>query len=123
MPLGSGEKQGQPPGSAWPGRRGVSPTGTLLARLAAGAAVTGDEELLLNARDRAAVGDKVVKAANALLTGQGRAAALTLAEGEGDVAGGFILRRGSIEVNCTAELLVELQRGEMAAELANVLFA
>ena len=95
----------------------------LLARLAAGAAVTGDEELLLNARDRAAVGDKVVKAANALLTGQGRAAALTLAEGEGDFAGGFILRRGSIEVNCTAELLVELQRGEMAAELANVLFA
>ena len=95
----------------------------LLARLAAEAAVTGDEQVLLNARDRAAVGDKVVKAANALLKKRGTAAALTLDEGEGDFAGGLILRRGSIEVNCTAELLVELQRGEMAAELAKVLFA
>lgn len=95
----------------------------LLARLAAGAAVTGEEEILLNARDRAAVGAKVVEAANALLAADGKKAALTLAGGEGDFAGGLILRRGSIEVNCTVELLVELQRGEMASELAGVLFA
>ena len=95
----------------------------LLARLASDAAVTGDEELLLNARDRAAVGEKVVEAANALLKAQGRPAALTLAAGEGDFAGGLILRRGSIEVNCTVELLVELQRGDMAAEVAGLLFA
>lgn len=95
----------------------------LLARLAADAAVTGGEELLLNARDRAAVGEAVVKAANALLKEQGKTAALKLAKGEGDFAGGLILRRGSIEVNCTAELLVELQRGAMASELAEVLFA
>ena len=95
----------------------------LLAKLAAEAAVTGQEEIVLNARDRAAVGDKVVKAANARLKEQGRAAALTLSDSEGDFAGGLILRRGSIEVNCTVELLVELQRGEMASELAEVLFA
>ena len=95
----------------------------LLARLAAEAAVTGDEEILLNARDRAAVGGKVVEAANARLAAEGKQAALTLAKGEGDFAGGLILRRGSIEVNCTVELLVELQRGAMASELANVLFA
>ena len=95
----------------------------LLARLAAEASVTGGEEILLNARDRAAVGGKVVEAANALLAGQGKNAALTLAEGEGDFVGGLILRRGSIEVNCTVELLVELQRGAMASELAGVLFA
>ena len=95
----------------------------LLARLAAEASVTGGEEILLNARDRAAVGGKVVEAANALLAADGKTAALTLAEGEGDFAGGLILRRGSIEVNCTVELLVELQRGAMASELAGVLFA
>ena len=95
----------------------------LLARLAAEASVTGGEAILLNARDRAAVGGKVVEAANALLAADGKTAALTLAEGEGDFAGGLILRRGSIEVNCTVELLVELQRGAMASELAGVLFA
>ena len=95
----------------------------LLARLAGEASVTGSEEILLNARDRAAVGEAVVKAANTWLEEAGKPAALRLAKGEGDFAGGLILRRGSIEVNCTAELLVELQRGEMAAELAEILFA
>ena len=95
----------------------------LLARLAGEASVTGDEEILLNARDRAAVGEAVVKAANTWLEEAGKPAALTLAKDEGEFAGGLILRRGSIEVNCTAELLVELRRGEMAAELAELLFA
>ncbi len=90
----------------------------LLARLAAQASVTGDEEIVLNARDRAAVGDKVAAAANAKLP-DGK---LTLADETGDFKGGFILRRGNIEANCTAELLVELCRGDMAAELAGVLF-
>ena len=90
----------------------------LLARLAAQASVTGDEESVLNARDRAAVGEKVAAAANAKL-GDGK---LTLADETGSFKGGLILHRGNIEANCTAELLVELCRGDMAAELAQVLF-
>ena len=94
----------------------------LLAGLAAKAAVSGDESILLNGRDKAK-GAAVVAAANALLAAEGKNAALTLDEGEGSFAGGLILRRGSIEVNCTVELLVELCRGEMSAKLAGVLFA
>ena len=94
----------------------------LLARLAAEAAVTGTEEIVLNARDRKAVGDKAVKAANAKLAAAGKPAALKLSPAEGSFAGGLLLRRGSIETNCTAELLVELQRSEMSSELARVLF-
>ena len=90
----------------------------LLSRLAAQASVTGDEQIMLNARDRAAVGEKVAAAANAKLGG----GKLTLADETGDFKGGLILRRGNIEANCTAELLVELCRGDMAAELAKVLF-
>ena len=89
-----------------------------LARLAAGASVTGDEQIVLNARDRKAVGEKVVAAANKL-RGGGK---LTLSPDSGDFKGGLILRRENIEVNCTAELLVDLCRDEMAAELAGVLF-
>ncbi|MGX8692464.1 MAG: V-type ATP synthase subunit E [Clostridia bacterium] len=94
----------------------------LLARLAADAAVTGTEEIVLNARDRAAVGEKAVKAANARLAEAGKPAELKLSPAEGSFAGGLLLRRGSIETNCTAELLVELQRSEMSSELAGVLF-
>ena len=90
-----------------------------LASLAAKASVSRDEEIILNARDRAAVGEKVVSAANNRL-GSGR---LTLAAETRDFAGGLILRRGNVEANCTAELLVELQRGELSAEIAGLLFA
>ena len=90
----------------------------LLAKLAANASVTGDEEVVLNARDRAAVGEAVVKAANEKLA-DGK---LTLSDSCGDFKGGLILRRGSIEANCTAELLVDLCRGDLSAQLAKVLF-
>ena len=87
--------------------------------VAKNAAVTGEEKIVLNARDKAAVGEAVVKAANEALGG-GR---LTLAEETGDFAGGLILRRENIEVNCTAELLVKVCRDEMSAKMADVLFA
>ena len=90
----------------------------LLAKLAAQASVSGDEELVLNERDRAGIGEAVVKAANEKLGG----GKLTLAGETGDFKGGLILRRGSIEANCTVELLVELCRGDMSAQLAGVLF-
>ena len=89
-----------------------------LARLAVKAAVSGDEEIVLNARDRTAVGAKVGAAANAKIPG----GKLTLADDAGDFAGGLILRRGNVEANCTAELLVELARGDMSAEIAGLLF-
>jgi len=95
---------------------------SFLSSLAAKAAVTGEESIVLNARDKA-VGTKVLDGANALLKAAGKNAALSLDEAEGSFEGGLILRRGSIEVNCTVELLVELCRGEMAAKLAGVLFA
>ena len=90
-----------------------------LARLAAKAAVTGDEEIVLNAADRERYGEKILAAANALL---GEKGALRLSERTGDFAGGLILRRGAIEANCTVELLVELSQSELSAQVAQLLF-
>ena len=90
-----------------------------LAKLAAASSVSRDEQVVLNKRDRAAIGEKVVKAANARLGG----GKLTLASDCGDFAGGLVLKRGNVEANCTAELLVELARGDMSAEVAGLLFA
>ena len=91
---------------------------SLLAKLASEAAVTGSEEIVLNARDREAIGADVVKAADALFKG----GSFSLSDETGSFAGGLILRRGSVAANCTAELLVELQRSGMASEIAKVLF-
>ena len=91
-----------------------------LAREAAGAAITGQEEVIFCERDRAAVGAKAVRAANELLAARGMPATLTDATRE--MAGGLILKQGDIEVNCTVDTLLDLTRGELAARVAEVLF-
>lgn len=123
----------------------------LLANLCARAARTGREEVIFSQKDRTRYGkqvvtqaneilarqvapklpgelagskagallDKVVTGASALLAGTGM---LTLAEESRPIKGGLILSDGDVEVNCTFETLVRLQRDEMASEVAKVLF-
>lgn len=90
----------------------------LLAKLAAGASATKDEEIIFNKRDRESIGQDVALAANKLLGG----GKLTVSDEVGSFAGGLVLRRGSVEAKCTVELLVELCRNDMSAEIAKVLF-
>ena len=87
-----------------------------LANLVKKAGPAGDEEIILNAADRARVGEALLKAVNA------GGAKMKLSDETRDIKGGLILRRGSIETNCSVELLVELCRGELSAKLADVLF-
>lgn len=91
----------------------------LLAKLAVRSAKTGREEIVLNRRDKDAVGDKVVSRANALLQGT---ASLTLAGDTADIEGGLILRDGQVEVNCAFETQLRMLRESMAAEVAGTLF-
>ena len=124
----------------------------LLADLAVQASVTGREKLIFSSPDRAQVGkavvvmaaneklakavapklpdevtgskagailDKVVAGASAVLNGTGM---LTLAEETRPMDGGFILSDGAVEVNCTFDTLIRLQRGALAGEVAKVLF-
>ena len=93
-----------------------------LAREAAAASITGEEEVILNAADRAKVGAKAVRRANELLAAQGRTGVLTLADETRSMSGGLILQQGDIEVNCTVDTLLDLSRGELAARVAEVLF-
>ncbi len=123
----------------------------LLADLAVSASTTGREKLIFSPSHRAQVGkavvtaankklaeavapklpdevtetragavlDKVVSGASALLNGTGM---LTLAEETRPMDGGFILSDGAVEVNCTFDTLIRLQRGALAGEVAKVLF-
>lgn len=91
----------------------------LLTKLAVACSASGKEQLIFSPQDRVRVGKTVVTAANeALNAGQ-----LTLSEQTRPMTGGLILSDGAVEVNCTFETLVRLQRGKIAGEVANVLFA
>ncbi len=92
-----------------------------LARLAAEAA-QGDEEVVLSPEDAASVGPAVVAAANQALAERGARGGLTLCAQTRPIAGGLVLRKGDIEVNCTVDTLLELSRGELAAQVAGILF-
>lgn len=94
-----------------------------LAGLAARASVSGKEEIVLNAQDRARDGKTVAARANELLSADGGTAALTLSPEVGDFAGGLILRDGDISVNCTVAALIAEARQTQASDVAAELFA
>ena len=93
-----------------------------LAREAAAAAITGEEEVIFSEADRARVGAKTVKRANELLSASGKPGTLTLSDATRPMSGGLILKQGDIEVNCTVDTLLDLSRSELAARVAEVLF-
>ena len=124
---------------------------TVLAELMAEAAATGREEVLFSDRDGEGVGKAAVAKANELLArktapelpreltetrvgaildkavasvsaiAQGTAM-LTLSPETRPMSGGFILQDQRVEVNCTFDTLVRLQRAETAGAVAKKLF-
>ena len=93
-----------------------------LARMAAEAAASGMEEIVLNARDKAEVGKAVCKAANELLSAKGTPGKLTVSEDTADISGGVIVRFGGIETNCSIDALIRQRRSGLSTEVAAALF-
>ena len=123
----------------------------LLTALAVEASSTGRETLIFSVKDRARIGKQVVLAANemlvkqaapglpdsyadnkvgaflgkvvnttaAVVTGTGH---LTLSEQTRPMRGGFIMADEDVEVNCTFETLVRMEREKLEREVANILF-
>lgn len=93
-----------------------------LARMAAEAATSGMEEIVLNARDKAEAGKSVCKAANELLSAKGTPGKLTVSEDTADISGGVIVRFGGIETNCSIDALIRQRRSGLSTEVAAALF-
>lgn len=94
-----------------------------LADKAEQAAVSGEEELVLNAKDREALGEKLLELANGRLAAAGKKAGLRLAEKCGDFKGGLIIRQDNVSVNATVDALVEQARSDLASDVAVTLFS
>ena len=121
----------------------------LLAALLARASSTGREEVVFSPEDREGAGKAAVARANELLAKEAApelplgdgvvanllnkvaagvsafaqgTAMLAVSEETRDISGGFILKDGRIEVNCTFDALVRAEREQTAGEVAKLLF-
>ena len=83
------------------------------------AAPNGRGAVIFAPAERERIGEAAVRAANEKLHG----GKLTLAEETRPLKGGFILSDGKVEVNCSFDTLVRLQKTETAGEVAKRLFS
>ncbi|NLB28609.1 MAG: hypothetical protein GX823_00030, partial [Clostridiales bacterium] len=72
--------------------------------------------------DRAKIGKAVVRAANRLLSENGRPARLELSDETREMSGGVVISGGDIETNCSLEKLVAQYRNELSPRVAKILF-
>ena len=82
-------------------------------------------EVILNAHDRDRYGETVVRETRAKLRGSLADEVLEklcLADTVAPIEGGLILRCGSIETNCSLELIFEQLRAELEGEVSHALF-
>lgn len=95
---------------------------SFLAYLASNASETGDETVLFNEKDRAAIGSRVVEEANRIRRESSERGALVLGDESRSIRGGLILKNGLVEINCSLEKMMELRRSELATPVAAILF-
>ena len=72
----------------------------------------------MNSKDRKAVGEKLVKAANKQLNG----GKLILSEQTIETKGGFVIKNEAFEINSTIEVMIDSVREEVTPDVMEVLF-
>ena len=88
-----------------------------VAELLVQAAPRGAGKVIFAPGEKERIGAAAVAMANEKLSGQ-----LTVAEETRPIRGGFILADGRVEVNCSFDTLVRLQKNETAGAVAKILF-
>lgn len=82
-------------------------------------------EVVLNARDRAEIGEAVIlsmKNNHKKELGAECARRLTLSESTADIVGGVVVRAGAVEENCSLSLLIEGLHGSLDAAVYRTLY-
>jgi len=93
-----------------------------VSRVAGDVSNYGTEQIILSAKDRADVGQQVCQRANELLAAEGMPAVLALSDETRDMRGGIVLVKGSVETNCSFDVLVSSYKNELSGEVAKILF-
>ena len=83
--------------------------------------LSADAKVILNEKDKAAFGEKLVSEISRKLQAANKNYSVSLSADAGSMQGGMILAEGSIETNLSYEILVKNIRDELEGEVANVL--
>ncbi len=94
----------------------------LLKQLLLEAAVTGNEEIVVEEQDRKLYNLTFLAKVNLALMMSGRKAGLKLSEQTGSTGGGFILKAEDIEINATYPALIKEIRDELEPQVVKILF-
>ena len=89
----------------------------VVASLLVQAAPEGRGEVIFSPEESKRIGKEAVAPANEKLNGK-----LILSEETRSIKGGFILKNGNVEVNCTFDTLIRLQKAETTGLVAKKLF-
>ena len=93
----------------------------LITSLMSKAVQSGDEQVMVGAGEKR-INHALIKQINRKL-GPGYKGNLQLAQDHADIDGGFILKRGKIQVNVSVEVLLAAARDKFEIELVDELFA
>jgi V/A-type H+-transporting ATPase subunit E len=94
-----------------------------LARLIVDAAETGKEEIIFSPKDKGACSNEVVAAANKMLKEKGMSGDVTVSQKTRSISGGVIITRGDVEINCALDGLVRMEKDNLSAQVAQILFS
>jgi V/A-type H+-transporting ATPase subunit E len=97
----------------------------LLKRLVIENSVSGDEVVILSAKDKTRLKGKLagwVKEINDELKKAGRAGAVVVSDEKRDIEGGLVLSKGRTEMNLSLEVLFSELKLTLEGELMNILF-
>ena len=84
--------------------------------------LTGNEEIILSERDKTRLGKGFLDKINNELGKAGKKGRLTIAKDSYNILGGFVLRRGNVELNNSFESLFNSIREDIESEVSKVLF-
>jgi V/A-type H+-transporting ATPase subunit E len=86
------------------------------------AASDGGGEVIMSEKDRSSIGEKLINWVNSDLKKAGHNSRVQLGESPGDFIGGFILRSGEIETNCTFDAILAGEYEALLVDVAELLF-
>ncbi len=85
--------------------------------------LTGDEEIITSAAGKKRLGDNFIKRLNNYLISKGKTGNCKWSNEHRELKGGFVIRRGKVEVNCSFEALIKSKQDDLEQEIALILFS
>ncbi len=83
----------------------------------------GDEQVIISGEVKGRLGEGFLEGVNQRLRAEGKKGELSLAEENRQIGGGFILRKGKKEINCSFRPLLDSKREDLEGEIARILFS